>query len=236
MLLGLLNVFLSFLCILERRSRILVNLNQISSLLMHLGVDLFRDTVYVCHELLDIVELFLPLFDHVVHIGSLALHLQLFNVKLLLLQQLLVVAMERSRRVLAEHERLPSLDQIQVLLHLQVDILLLLLELVDALGQALIVRFLLLLLLALRAVRDGNLTIIVDLLFEVIRLRHHFFLLFDHPLAQVIVVQLRANLVLQLHEIAKVVLELGELAFDFDVFTAKRIREQSLIHQRMQQC
>ena len=58
---------------------------------MHFSVDLLRNVIDISHELFDVVELFLSLLDHVLHVGGLALHLQLLDVELLLLQQLLTV-------------------------------------------------------------------------------------------------------------------------------------------------
>ena len=84
------------------------------------------------------------------------------------------------------------------MLHLQVDLLLLLLELVDDLGQPLVVRLLLFLLLALGAVGHGDFTVVVDLRAQVLRLALHLLTLRVHFLPQVVVVPLRANVLLEL--------------------------------------
>ena len=85
-----------------------------------------------------------------------------------------------------------------MLLHLHVQLLALLAKLIDDFGKAPVVRLLLLLLLALGAVGDGNLPVVGDLLFKVFCQRSHLILLVLHALAEVVVVLLRANLILQL--------------------------------------
>ena len=82
-----------------------------------------------------------------------------------------------------------------MLLHLQVQLLALLLELVHDLGQAPVIRLLLLLLLALRAIRHRNLPVGLDLLFEVSRHLAHLVLLVLNALTKVIVVSLCADLI-----------------------------------------
>ena len=150
MLLGLFDILLRIFGIFESRSSILINFNQIRALLMHLGVDLLGNVIDISHELLNVVQLFLPLLNDVLHVGSLALHLQLLNIQLLFLQQIRTfITTVQARGTLVVHQSLSSLDQIQMLLHLEVQLLALLLELVDNFGQTSIIRLLLLLLLAL---------------------------------------------------------------------------------------
>ena len=187
---------------------------------MHLGVDLFGNVIDISHELLDIVELFLPLLDDVLHVGRLSLHLQLLHIELLLLleQGRLLAAPMQGRGTLVVHQRLPSLHQVQMLLHLQVQLLALLLELVHDLGQAPVISLLLLLLLALRAIRHRNLPIGLDLLLEVSGHLTHLVLLVLHTLAEVIVVSLCADLIFKLDQSAKIVLEFRKIAFNFNVF------------------
>lgn len=229
MLLRLFNVLLSVLGIVEGRPSVRIDLDEIGTLLVHLGIDLLRNVVDICHELLHVVQLLLPLLDDVLHVGGLALNLELLNVELLLLEEILVVPLVQARRTVIVHECLAPLDQIQMLLHLQVDLLLLLLELVDDLCQPLVVRLLLLLLLALGAVGHGDFTVVVDLRAQVLRLALHLLTLRVHFLPQVIVVPLRANVLLQLDQVAQVVLELGQLALDLDVLVAQGVREQRLL-------
>ena len=58
---------------------------------MHLSVDFLRNVIDISHELFDVVELFLSLLDHVLHVGSLTLHLEFLDIKLLLLHQRLTI-------------------------------------------------------------------------------------------------------------------------------------------------
>ena len=105
-----------------------------------------------------------------------------------------------------------------MLLHLEVQLLTLLLELVDNFGQSAIVRLLLFLLLALRTIRHGNLPIGFYLSLKFTGHLTHFVLFIFHTLAKVIVVTFHANLFLELNQIAKIVLKFSQLAFNFDVF------------------
>ena len=88
MILGLLDVRLSLLSIVESCSRISVDFDQISSLIVDLGVDLLGNIVDISHELFDIVKFFLPLFNYVLHVGGLTLNLQLLHIELLMHQSL----------------------------------------------------------------------------------------------------------------------------------------------------
>ena len=88
MLLGLLDVRLSLLCIFESCSRVSIDFDQIGSLIVDLGVDLLGNIVDISHELLDIVKFFLPLFNYVLHVGSLTLNFQLLHIELLMHQSL----------------------------------------------------------------------------------------------------------------------------------------------------
>ena len=107
-----------------------------------------------------------------------------------------------------------------MLLHLYVQLLALLPELIDDFCESTVVRLLLFLLLALGAIRDGDLPIGCDLLFKVFCQRTHLILLVFHALAKFIVVPLRSNLILQLDQSTKVVLEFRQLAFNFDILRA----------------
>ena len=113
-LLGLLNVSLCVLRVIQRFWSILVDLNEIGALFMHLSVDLLGNVVDIRHELLHVVQLLLPLLDHVSHVRSLTLHLQLLNIQLLLLQELLIVfvIVVQAARAIVIIERLSSLHQI----------------------------------------------------------------------------------------------------------------------------
>ena len=84
--LGLLDISLRIFCIFQRSSSILIDFDKIGALLVHLSVDFFRNVIDISHELLDVVELFLPLLDDVFHVGCLALNFQLLNIELLLLK------------------------------------------------------------------------------------------------------------------------------------------------------
>ena len=125
-------------------------------------------------------------------------------------------------------KRLSPLDKIQVLLHLDMDLLRLLLVFIDDLGQATIVGLLLLLLLSLRAIGHTDLTIVINLLLQVFGLLIHLFCLLIDALSKVVIVHVRSNLVFLLHECAQVVLVLGELPLDFHIGLAELVWEQSL--------
>ena len=58
----------------------MVDLNEISALLMDLLIDVLRYGVDISHELLDVIQFVLPLPDDLFHVRGLALHLQLFRV------------------------------------------------------------------------------------------------------------------------------------------------------------
>ena len=64
--------------------------------------------------------------------------------------------------------------QVQVLLHFDLDLLALLFELINNLSESSVVCILLFLLLALRAVGDANITVIIDFLLKLLRLTCHF--------------------------------------------------------------
>ena len=82
MLLGLLDVLLSLLCIIESCSRVSVNFDQIGSLIVDLGVDLLGNIIDISHKLFNVVKLFLSLFNHIFHVCSLTLNLQLLHIEL----------------------------------------------------------------------------------------------------------------------------------------------------------
>ena len=83
--------------------------------------------------------------------------------------------------------------QVQVLLHLDMDLLGLLLELINNLGKSAIVCILLFLLLALRAIGDANITVIIDFLLKLLRLTCHFLRLLRHLRSVLIVVPLSSD-------------------------------------------
>ena len=88
MLLGLLDVLFSLFCIIESCSSIGINFDQISSLIVDLGVNLFGNVIDISHELFDVVKLFLSLLNHILHVSSFTLDLQLLHIELLMHQSL----------------------------------------------------------------------------------------------------------------------------------------------------
>ena len=88
MLLGLLDVLFSLFCIIESCSGISINFDQISSLIVDLGVNLFGNVIDISHELFDVVKLFLSLLNHILHVSSFTLDLQLLHIELLMHQSL----------------------------------------------------------------------------------------------------------------------------------------------------
>lgn len=67
----------------------MVNLNEVTALVVHFRVDVLRNVIDVSHELLHVIQLILSLINHIFHVCCLALHLKLFKVQLLLLYQTL---------------------------------------------------------------------------------------------------------------------------------------------------
>ena len=180
--LGLLDVFLGFFGVIERSARIGVDLDYICPLVVHLSVDIFDDAVDFCHEAFNVVEVLLPLLDYIVHVGRLALNLELLQVDRFVHQLLLaIVVVETPHAALAVvHGGLAAAGQVEVLLELDLDLLHLLLELVGDFGQASFVGLLLLLLLALRPVRHTDRTVVSDHPVQFFRLFfHRFLLVFD---------------------------------------------------------
>lgn len=116
MFLRLLNILLRLLRIIESVSRVRHNLNQVGSLIMHLCVDFLCDRIDVCHELLNIIKFVLPLLDNLLHLIGLSPDFELFQVELLLLQELLVVFVlaepTNTHGAIIIHHRLASLDQV----------------------------------------------------------------------------------------------------------------------------
>ena len=53
---------------------------------MHVRIDLLCDVIDVTHQLLDIIQVILSLFDYISHVIRFSLHLELVIVQLLLLQ------------------------------------------------------------------------------------------------------------------------------------------------------
>jgi len=51
---------------------------------MHLRVDFFRDLVYISHKHFNIIQLILPLLDHIFHHLRLSLSLHLLDFELLM--------------------------------------------------------------------------------------------------------------------------------------------------------
>ena len=88
MLLGLLDVLFSLLCIIKSCARISINFDQITSLIVDLGVDLFSNIIDISHELFDVIKLFLSLLNHILHVSSFTLDLQLLHIELLMHQSL----------------------------------------------------------------------------------------------------------------------------------------------------
>ena len=80
-----------------------------------------------------------------------------------------------------------------MLLHLDLDFLGLLLELINNLSEPSIVCVLLLLLLALRAIGNAYIPVIIDFLLKLLRLACHFLRLLRYLLSVLIVVSLRSN-------------------------------------------
>ena len=103
-----------------------------------------------------------------------------------------IVLMQVARAIIIS-QSIPSLDKIKVLLHLDMDFLCLLLVLIDNLGQTLIVGLLLFCLLALGAIRDTDLSIVVDSYLKFLGLSIHLCNLRLHQCSQVIVVFLCSN-------------------------------------------
>ena len=91
MLLCFLYVLFCILGIIKGCTCVVVDLNEICSLLVHFCVDLLGYVIDVRHELLHVVQFILTLLDEIVHVGCLTLNPQLINVELLLLQKLLIL-------------------------------------------------------------------------------------------------------------------------------------------------
>jgi len=87
-----------------------------------------------------------------------------------------------------------SFGQIEVLLHLYMDLLGLLLILINYLSQAFVVSFLLFLLSLLGAERYTYISIVVDCFLQVTLLRAHFLLFFVNPASEVAFVAICAYL------------------------------------------
>ena len=87
-----------------------------------------------------------------------------------------------------------SFGQIEVLLHLYMDLLGLLLILIDYFSQAFVVSFLLFLLCLLGAEGYAYIAIVVDCFLQVLRLRAHFLLFFVNPTSEVAFVPICAYL------------------------------------------
>jgi len=83
--LGLLYVLLSLLGVFERDARVVVDFDQVCALIVHFFVYVLGDHVDVAHHLLHVVELILPVCDHLGHILRLALDFEFFYIELLLL-------------------------------------------------------------------------------------------------------------------------------------------------------
>ena len=113
-----------------------------------------------------------------------------------------------------------SLELDQVFLHLLVQLLVRLTELVDNLSEAIPIQFLLLLLLALCAEGHRNLPVVLDLLPKVSRQGAHLVLFAFHAHPEVAVVTISADLILHLHELTKTALEFRKLAFNPNIFFA----------------
>lgn len=130
--------------------------------------------------------------------------------------------MQVSRAIIIS-QSVSSFDQIEVLLHLDMDLLCLLLVLIDNLGQALIVGLLLLCLLALGAIRDTDLSIFVDGYLKFLRLSIHLCNLLLHQCSQIIVVFLSPNILFQVDQVSHIVLKFSQLTFDLDISRSQGI-------------
>ena len=82
MLLRLLNILFCLLSICESCVCVVVNLDEVITLVVHLRIDLFRNVVDVSHELLHVVQLLLTLLNNVLHVRCFSLDFQFFLVKL----------------------------------------------------------------------------------------------------------------------------------------------------------
>ena len=82
MLLRLLNILFCLLSVRESCVCVVVNLDEVITLLVHLCINLFRDVVDVSHELLYVVQFLLTLLNNVLHVRCFALNFQFFLVKL----------------------------------------------------------------------------------------------------------------------------------------------------------
>ena len=193
MLLRLLNILFCLLSICKSCVCVVVNLDEVITLVVHLRIDLFRNVVDVSHELLHVVQLLLALLNNVLHVRCFSLDFQFFLVKLH--ERLTTFILVQACLAIVVGKRLPPLDKIEVLLHLDVNLLRLLLVFVDDLGQATIVGLLLLLLLPLRAIGHTDLTIVINLLLQVFGLLIHLFCLLIDALSKVVIVHVRSNLV-----------------------------------------
>mmetsp|Transcript_37604 Transcript_37604/g.49505 ORF Transcript_37604/g.49505 Transcript_37604/m.49505 type:complete len:200 (-) Transcript_37604:126-725(-) len=194
MLLGLFDVLFRLFRVSQRLTCVVINFYKIRPLFMNLRVDVFGDGVDISHELLDVIELVLSLVDDLFHVGSLALNLELLAVELdLLLQQTVFLVVARSSRVAIGHA-LISIHQINVLLHLQINFLHHLLELVADIVKSLSVGILLFLLLLLGAIGHTNVAVLLDERRELLLLLLHVFHALVHARAQVVTIALCANL------------------------------------------
>ena len=78
--LRLFNIFLCFFRVFESRPYISIDFDQIRSLIVHLFIDILSDYVNVCHELLNVIQIFLPLFDNVFVMSSFSAHFELLQI------------------------------------------------------------------------------------------------------------------------------------------------------------
>ena len=124
---------------------------------------------------------------------------------------------------------MPSPELDKVVLHPLVQHLVRLTELVDNLGEAIPIQFLLLLLLTLCAVGHRDLPVVLDLLLKASHQGAHLVLLAFHALPEIVVVAIGANLILHLYQLAKTALEFRKLAFDPNILFAQSIWNQLLL-------
>ena len=229
MFLGLFYIFLSLFRVLESCASVVIYLDQVGALLVNLAINVFRDRIDVCHKLLNIVELILSLIDDFLHVGCLALDLELLTIKHdLLLHEPALLIMAWSTAIVAVVIALVAIDKINMLLHLEVDLSLQLRGLGRDVSQSLPVRFLLLLLLLLRAVRHTDVAVVVDELLQLLLLVIHVLHLLDDALPEVVAVPVSSDLFFLLPELCQVVLEASHVALNLLVRLAHLVWDERL--------
>jgi len=162
MTLSLFNVSLCFCCVRKSHACVVVDFDEICTLLVHLAIDILSDGVDSRHERLDIVELVLPLVDYCIHERSFTLNLELFAIQfhyLLLLEQavrFLIIAWGARLTVAVG---LLSIHEVHMLLHLEKHFLLHFAKFGLDVSQAFLIGLLLLSLLLLALVRHADVAV-----------------------------------------------------------------------------